>query len=232
MMITMMDDLTSARNPCVRGKPKDRAVLLAQDCPARFPGWTLSWWQQRVSRYFNFQKKKLTLIVVEEDEEGADQEHVFIFRCTTSPDYYQLQQFLMILKELLVPSYFNRVIWCGAKSLEYLEIHLTAPDENEDLSNLRQSAEEWLWDRCASTFTFSSSFSIQQHTNSTHWSRKWWEVLWVRVVDLGFCNRRHKNHFPSIATAWPHQLTAAGKVWRSPKKGIFQRKVLRPAKPI
>ena len=59
---------------------------------------------------FNFQKKKLTLIVVEEDEEGADQEHVFIFRCTTSPDYYQLQQFLMILKELLVPSYFNRVI--------------------------------------------------------------------------------------------------------------------------
>ena len=41
-MMILMDDLTSARNPCVRGKPKDRAVLLAQDCPARFPGLTLS----------------------------------------------------------------------------------------------------------------------------------------------------------------------------------------------
>ena len=31
----------------------------------------------------DFQKKKLTLIVVEEDDEGSDQEHVFIFRFVT-----------------------------------------------------------------------------------------------------------------------------------------------------
>lgn len=31
----------------------------------------------------DFQKKKLTLIVVEEDDEGSDQEHVFIFRLAT-----------------------------------------------------------------------------------------------------------------------------------------------------
>ena len=38
MVITTKDIVTSARNPGVRGQPKDWTVLLAQDCPARFSG--------------------------------------------------------------------------------------------------------------------------------------------------------------------------------------------------
>ena len=35
------NDGYSGRNPSVRGQPKDRALFLAKDCPARFPGLTI-----------------------------------------------------------------------------------------------------------------------------------------------------------------------------------------------
>ena len=40
----------------------------------------------------DFQKKKLTLIVVEEDDEGSEQEHVFIFRFVIIANCYNAVQ--------------------------------------------------------------------------------------------------------------------------------------------
>ena len=43
IIIVISDDHNgfSGRNPSVRGQPKDRAVFLAEDRPARFPGITV-----------------------------------------------------------------------------------------------------------------------------------------------------------------------------------------------